>query len=364
MAEPYKLTGVHHIQYLVGNVLQAAYYYQRAWGFKVVAYQGLETGERDRTSVVLGQNKIRLVLTAPLGPDGEINDFLNRHGDGISDVAFGTDNAEAAHASAVAGGAVSVAGPQRQSDAHGQVVTATIQAYDNVRHTFVQADGYAGAFLPGYGDYPGPDLSSGDVGLKVVDHVVHNMPDGRMEPLVEFYQDALGMHRFWTVDDKDIRTEFSALRSIVVANDNELVKMPVNEPAEGLKKSQIQEFIDFNIDAGVQHVAMLTGDIIATIIRLRANGVDFLEVPESYYEELPDRVGVLEEDLETLRKLRIMVDRDDDGYLLQLFTMPVQGRPTFFFEVIQRKGSRSFGKGNFKALFKALEREQERRGNL
>ena len=364
MADPYKLTGVHHIQYFVGNVLQAAYYYQQAWGFKVVAYQGLETGQLDRTGMVLAQGKIRLVLTAPLGPDGEINEFLNRHGDGIRDVAFGTDNAAAAHDSATSGGAVSVAGPQRRSDAHGEVVTATIQAYDNVRHTFVQAEGYTGAFLPGYGDYSGPELSSGDVGLKVVDHVVHNMPDGRMEPQVQFYQDVLGMHRFWTVDDKDIRTEFSSLRSIVVANENEVVKMPVNEPAEGLKKSQIQEFIDFNIDAGVQHVALLTGDIIATITRLRANGVDFLEVPDSYYEELADRVGVLEEDMATLQKLRILVDRDDDGYLLQLFTKPVQGRPTFFFEVIQRRGSRSFGKGNFKALFEAIELEQERRGNL
>lgn len=364
MAEPYKLTGIHHVEYYVGNVLQAAFYYQKAWGFKAVAYQGLETGQRDRTSAVLVQGKIRLVLTSPLGPDGDVNAFLNRHGDGVRDIAFGTDDAEAAYASAVAAGAESVAAPEPRSDEHGSVVTATIKAYDNVRHTFVQRNGYGGPFLPGYGEYPWPDISSGDLGLKLVDHVVHNMPEGRMEPQVQFYQDILGTHRFWTVDDKDVATEFSSLRSIVVANDNELLKMPVNEPAEGLKKSQIQEFIDYNIDAGVQHVALLTGDIIATIGQLRANGVDFLDVPETYYDDLTERVGVLEEDMDTLRRLRILADRDDDGYLLQLFTKPIQGRPTFFFEVIQRKGSRSFGKGNFKALFESIEREQARRGNL
>lgn len=364
MADSYKLTGVHHVEFIVGNVLQAAYYYQQAWGFRAVAYQGLETGQRDRTSVMLRQGKVRLLLTAPLGPDGEVNLFLNRHGDGVQDVALGTDNARAAHEAAVAGGAESIVAPEDQADEHGSVVTATIRAYDSVRHTFVQANDYKGPFLPGYGDYPGPDLSSGDLGLKAVDHVVHNMPEGGMEPQVQFYQDTLGLHRFWTVDDKDIRTEFSSLRSIVVANDSEVVKMPVNEPAAGLKKSQIQEFIDFNIDAGVQHVALLTGDIIATISRLRANGVDFLEVPDTYYQDLTARVGELDEDMETLRKLRILVDRDDDGYLLQLFTKPVQGRPSFFFEVIQRKGSRAFGKGNFRALFEAIEREQELRGNL
>ncbi len=364
MTDASKLTGFHHVEFFVSNVLQAAYYYQRVWGFKVQAYQGLETGVRDRASLVLQQGKVRLVLTAPLQPDGEINSFINRHGDGVRNVAFGTDDAAAAYSMALAGGAESVAAPEPRSDEHGSVVIATIRAYDNVLHSFVQSNGYTGPFLPGFGEYSGPDISSGDVGLKIIDHVVHNMPDGRMESQVQFYQDTLGMHRFWTVDDKDIRTEYTSLRSIVVANGNEVVKMPVNEPAEGLKKSQIQEFIDFNIDAGVQHVALLTGDIIATIGQLRANGVDFLEVPDTYYEELADRVGPLDEDMDVLRKLRILVDRDEDGYLLQLFTKPVQGRPTFFFEVIQRKGSRSFGKGNFKALFEAIEQEQARRGNL
>ena len=364
MTDTAKLNGFHHVEFFVGNVLQAAYYYQRVWGFHVLAYKGLETGVRDRTSLVLQQGKVRLVLTAPLQPDGEINSFLNRHGDGVRNVAFGTEDAAAAYTMALAGGAESVATPQPLSDEHGSVIIATIKAYDNVLHSFVQADGYAGPFLPGYGEYGGPDISSGDLGLKVIDHVVHNMPDGRMESQVQFYQDTLGMHRFWTVDDEDIRTEFSSLRSIVVANDNETVKMPVNEPAEGLKKSQIQEFIDSNIDAGVQHMALLTGDIIATIRQLRANGVDFLDVPDTYYEELPGRVGALDEDMEVLRQLRILVDRDEDGYLLQLFTKPVQGRPTFFFGVIQRKGSRSFGKGNFKALFESIEHEQARRGNL
>ncbi|MCH8327092.1 MAG: 4-hydroxyphenylpyruvate dioxygenase [Candidatus Marinimicrobia bacterium] len=364
MGDSYALTGIHHVHFYVGNVKQAAYYYQKAWGFTAHAYQGLETGERRHTSIVLAQGKIRLLLTSPLGPDGPVNEFLNRHGDGIRDIAFGTDDAKVAFESAVAGGAEAISEPEEASDENGSVVLATIRAYDNVRHTFVQDEGYSGKFLPGYGEYPGPDLCSGSIGLELVDHVVHNMQDGRMEPQVQFYQDALGMKRFWTVDDKDVATEFSSLRSIVVANDNEVVKMPVNEPADGLKKSQIQEFIDFNIDAGVQHVAMLTGDIIATISRLKENGIDFLEVPDTYYADLTDRVGVLDEDIETLRKLRILVDRDEDGYLLQLFTKPIQGRPTFFFEVIQRKGSRSFGKGNFKALFESIELEQAARGNL
>ena len=364
MGDSYKLTGIHHVHYYVGNVKQAAYYYQQAWGFTAHAYQGLETGEREHSSIVLKQGKIRLILTAPLNPDGLVNEFLNRHGDGVRDIAFSTDDARVAFESATAGGAEAVSEPEESSDEHGTVVLATIKAYDNVRHTFVQDEGYSGLFLPGYGEYPGPHLSSGSVGLEVVDHVVHNMPDGRMEPQVQFYQDALGMKRFWSVDDKDVATEYSSLRSIVVANENEVVKMPVNEPAEGLKKSQIQEFIDFNIDAGVQHMALLTGDIIATIGHLRANGVDFLEVPDTYYEELPGRFGALDEDMDVLRDMRILVDRDEDGYLLQLFTKPIQGRPTFFFEVIQRKGSRSFGKGNFKALFEAIEQEQALRGNL
>ena len=360
----YKLQQFHHLHWYVGNTKQAAYYLQTAWGFTPIAYQGLETGSRDVTSIVLQQGKIYLVLTAPLHPDGPVNHFLNRHGEGVHDVAFETDNVLGVYQAALAKGAESMLEPTTLEDENGRVVMATIRAYGDVNHSFIQLDDYDGSFLPGYAVYRGPMLHISDVGLAVIDHVVHNMPEQGMESQVQWYQDKLDFHRYWTVDDKDVATEYSSLRSIVVANANERIKMPVNEPAAGLKKSQIQEFIDYNIDAGVQHVALLTGDILSTITRLRKHGVDFLEVPDSYYDDLADRVGTLEEDMAELKRLRILVDRDDDGYLLQLFTKPVQDRPTFFFEVIQRRGSQSFGKGNFKALFEAIEREQALRGNL
>ena len=364
MPKPYKLLGFHHVEWFVGNALQTAFYYQKAWGFKAIAFKGLETGSRDRVSIALQQGDIRFVVTAPLNPEGALNAYLDRHGDGVADVALLTDDASAAFESALAGGADPVAEPRTVSDEHGSVVLASIRAYHDVQHTFIQRDGYSGPFLPEYGDYPGPDLSAGDAGLQWVDHVVHNMPEGGMEPLVQWYQDVLGFHRFWSVDDKDIRTEYTSLKSIVVADESEAVKMPVNEPAPGLKKSQIQEFIDYNLDAGVQHLALRTDDILATIKHLRANGVDFLNVPDTYYDGLTERVGRLDESIERLRELSILVDKDHEGYMLQLFTKPIQDRPTLFFEVIQRKGSQSFGKGNFRALFEAIEREQERRGNL
>lgn len=364
MPEDYTLQGFHHVHWWVGNVLRSAYYYQKAWGFKIVGYRGLETGSREVVSMVLEQGKIKLVLSAPLVPDGPGNAFLSRHGEGVSDVAFLTDNAEAAFQDSVGRGAEAVHNPTTIEDEHGSVRLASIKAYNDVIHTFVDLGDYTGSFLPGYGQWPGPHIAESDSGLVAIDHIVHNMPGGGMQDQVQFYQDTLGFHRFWSVDDKDISTEYSSLRSIVVANENLTVKMPVNEPAEGLKKSQIQEFIDYNIDAGVQHMAMLTKDIVKTISTLKANGIDFLTVPDAYYAELPDRVGQIEENMETLRSLSILVDRDEDGYLLQLFTKPIQDRPTFFFEVIQRKGSQSFGKGNFKALFESMERDQARRGNL
>lgn len=364
MPNRYELLGTHHVEFYVGNARQAAYYYQKAWGFQLVAYQGLETGCRDHVSFVLQQDKIRLVLTSPLGPGGPINEFLNRHGDGVHDVSFITDNAEAAFSEVVSRGAEPVTRPHRLADSNGSVVIATVKAYADVLHTFVQASDYQGLYLPGFQAPSVGLVQSKPVGLRYIDHLVNNMPNGMMTPTVEWYQKVFGFHRFWSADDKDIRTEYSSLASVVVANENERVRMPVNEPAPGIRKSQIQEFIDYNIDAGVQHLAFKTDDILSTVAELRNNGVEFLDVPDSYYENLIERVGKIEEPIELLRANRILVDRDDDGYLLQLFTRPVQDRPTLFFEVIQRKGSESFGKGNFKALFESIEREQALRGNL
>jgi 4-hydroxyphenylpyruvate dioxygenase len=364
MPNRYELLGTHHVELFVGNARQAAYYYQAAWGFQLVAYRGLETGCRDSVSYVLQQDKIRLVLTSPLGPGGPINEFLNRHGDAVRVVAFITDNAEAAFADVVSRGAERIAPPRLISDKCGAVVTAAVKAYADVIHLFVQAGDYKGPFLPGFEEPSVGLVAAVPVGLKYIDHLVNNMPSGAMTPTVEWYQKVFGFHRYWSADDKDIRTEYSSLASIVVANDNERVRMPINEPAPGLRKSQIQEFIDYNTDAGVQHLAFKTDDILSTVRALRANGVEFLDVPESYYETLHERVGKIEEPLVELRANRILVDRDDDGYLLQLFSRPLQDRPTLFFEVIQRKGSESFGKGNFKALFESIEREQARRGNL
>jgi 4-hydroxyphenylpyruvate dioxygenase len=329
-----------------------------------VAYAGLETGSREQASYVLQQDRIRLVLTSALSPGGPINAFVDRHGDGVRDVALMTDDARAAFEVTTRNGAKGVQEPRVLRDEGGEVVVATIEAYDDVRHTFVQRGSYRGAFLPGYGLPAGSVLESAPVGLRYVDHTVNNLPEGRMQQQVDWYQRVFGFHRFWSADDADIRTDYSSLRSVVVADDSERVKFPLNEPAPGVRKSQIEEFLDYNVDGGVQHVALLTNDIIATVEKLRENGVEFLDVPDSYYDGLQKRVGAVTEPMEALRRNRIMVDADDKGYLLQLFSKPVQDRPTLFFEVIQRKGSESFGKGNFKALFEAIEREQARRGNL
>ena len=363
MNAQFEFIGFDHVRYIVGNARQAAHYYQAMFGFELVACRGLETGDRDVASYVLQQKKIRFVLDTPYLADSALNDALRAHGDGVRDIALAVDDAEAAWKYTTERGAVSVREPAEISDGQGSVVTASIQTYGDTVHTFVQRKQYSGVFLPGY-EPAAFRTRTEPVGVHVIDHIVGNQPDGEMETIADFYRDVFGFHRLWTVDDDDIQTDYSSLRSIVVADDREIIKMPINEPAEGKKKSQIQEYVDYYSGAGVQHIAMLTGDVIATVSKMRDNGVDFLPTPTTYYEELPDRVGEIDEDIDVLADLGILVDRDDDGYLLQIFTKPVQDRPTLFYEVIQRKGARSFGKGNFKALFESIEREQERRGNL
>ena len=363
MSEDFKILGTDHVGYIVGNAKQAAAFYQDRYGFEPFAYKGLETGCRDRTCYALRQGKVVLVLETPLTPDHPHNGHLNKHGDAVKDGAFWVDDARAAWRQTTGRGAASVQEPVELEDEHGKVVAATIATYGDTTHTFVERNGYDGLFLPGYEAYASP-VPTRPVGLQFIDHVVGNQGDGEMEEIASWYESILGFHRIWTVDDKDVSTEFTALRSVVVANENEFIKMPINEPADGKKKSQIQEYVECNYGAGVQHLALYTEDIVATIDDLKSRGVEFLEVPDTYYETLAERVGEINEDIERLRRYGILVDRDDKGYLLQLFTKPVQDRPTLFYEFIQRKGARSFGKGNFKALFESIEREQARRGNL
>jgi 4-hydroxyphenylpyruvate dioxygenase len=347
----------------VGNAKQACHYYQTQFGFEPVAYKGLETGEREKVSYVLRQNKITFVVTSPLSAKSPLNDHIRLHGDGVKDVAFWVDDALAAHKYAVEKGAESVSEPQKLTDEDGSVICASIQTYGDTIHTFVQRDQYEGIFIPGFEKFTSR-LKTKPVGLNFVDHFVGNQPQDQMAKIAEWYESKLGFKRFWTADDKDISTEYSALRSIVVSNENERIKMPINRPASGMKKSQIEEFVEYYSGPGVQHIALDTNNIIQTVSQLHENGVDFLETPRSYYEELPERVGEIDEDIEELARLKILVDKDEFGYMLQIFTKPIQDRPTLFYEIIQRKGSKSFGKGNFKALFEAIEREQSRRGNL
>lgn len=363
MSRPFKLLGFDHVGFIVGNAKQATHYYESVFGFNRIAYRGLETGEREAASYVLRQNDVIFVLNTPLSGGSSLNDHLRKHGDGVCNIAFGVDNAKAAFEHTTANGAKPVQEPTPLSDENGKVVTAAIQTYGDTIHTFVERQNYKGPFLPGY-RADKSTIKIEPVGLRFVDHAVGNQPDGKMEEVVNFYQDIFGFKRLWTVDDEDISTEFTALRSVVVSDEDEVIKMPINEPAEGKKKSQIQEYVDFYEGPGVQHLALYTDDIITTITKLRQKGVDFLPTPQTYYETLKDRVGEIEEDVKVLASLDILVDRDDDGYLLQLFTRPVQDRPTLFYEFIERKGARSFGKGNFKALFESIEREQGLRGNL
>jgi 4-hydroxyphenylpyruvate dioxygenase len=358
------LNGTDHVEFYVGNARQAAYYYRAAFGFRLAAYRGPETGTRESASYVLVQNKIRLVFTTPLHPEHPAADHVRLHGDGVRDVALCVDDAESAWRETTRRGARSVREPEMLRDSNGEARVAAIATYGDTIHTFVERRNYTGAFLPGYRAVEAEDTVSRPVGLLHIDHMVGNVGWGEMDRWVDFYRDAMGFRMFKHFDDKDISTEYSALMSKVMSNGNERVKFPINEPAEGKRKSQIEEYLEFYRGPGVQHIAMATGDIIETVGTLRRQGVEFLRVPNTYYENLVARIGPIDEPLDALRELGILVDRDEEGYMLQIFTRPVEDRPTLFYEVIQRKGSRSFGKGNFKALFEAIEREQGLRGNL
>jgi 4-hydroxyphenylpyruvate dioxygenase len=358
------LKGTDFVEFYVGNARQAAHYYRSAFGMRLTAYCGPETGVRDRASYVLEQEMIRFVLTTALRPDSAIAAHVLMHGDGVSDIALTVDDADAAFRETVQRGGRGVREPYTLRDASGEVRIASIAAYGDTLHTFVERRGYNGPFLPGFVAVEGPDKISRPTGLKYIDHMVGNVGWHQMNDWVHFYENVMGFKLYQTFDDKDISTEYSALMSKVMSNGNGRIKFPINEPAEGRRKSQIEEYLDFYGGPGVQHIAMGTGDIVDTVTKLRDQGVDFLQVPSSYYRELTARVGYIDEPLEKLEELGILVDRDDEGYMLQIFSRPVEDRPTLFYEVIQRKGSRSFGKGNFKALFEAIEREQGLRGNL
>jgi 4-hydroxyphenylpyruvate dioxygenase len=357
------INGTDYIEFYVGNAKQASYYYRTAFGFRLVAYAGPETGVRDRASYVLQQGKVRLMLTTPMGPDSEISEHIKRHGDGVKVLALWVDDAERSWMETTSRGARSAGAPTTLTDAHGEVKVASIHTYGDTIHTFVERRNYNGVFMPGY-EAMDDGFQTEPVGLLYVDHCVGNVELGQMNEWVRFYEDVMGFKLLLTFDDKDISTEYSALMSKVVSNGTGYVKFPINEPAEGKKKSQIDEYLEFYHGPGVQHIAIATNDIVHTVKELKRRGVQFLQVPKTYYDDLLDRVGPIDEDIEPLRDLGILVDRDDEGYLLQLFSKPVEDRPTLFYEIIQRKGAQSFGKGNFKALFEAIEREQARRGNL
>ncbi|WP_162055703.1 4-hydroxyphenylpyruvate dioxygenase [Pontibacter pamirensis] len=357
------LNGTDHIEFYVGNAKQAAHFYQTAFGFKLIAYAGPETGVRDRASYVLVQDKIRFVLTTSLDPTSGISKHVLQHGDGVKVLALWVDDAEKSFNDTVARGAIPAIEPKTLQDEHGEVKLAAIHTYGETIHTFVERKNYSGPFMPGF-KAKSTELQVEPVGLQYVDHCVGNVELGRMNEWVEFYEKVMGFKLLITFDDKDISTEYTALMSKVVSNGNGYVKFPINEPAKGKKKSQIDEYLEFYRGAGVQHIAIATDDILHTVAALRRRGVEFLYVPETYYEDLFERVGKIDEDMEALKALNILVDRDEEGYLLQIFTKPVEDRPTVFYEIIQRKGAKSFGKGNFKALFESIEREQELRGNL
>jgi 4-hydroxyphenylpyruvate dioxygenase len=361
--DTFPINGTDYVEFYVGNAKQAAHYYRAAWGYELIAYRGPETGTRDRASYLVQQGKIRLVLTAPLGPDGPIAEHVRKHGDGVRDLALWVDDTREAFRLAVERGAEPVHEPRVEQDADGEVVLAAIRTYGDTIHTLVQRSGYRGPFMPGFVPVTSVYTPSG-VGLLHVDHCVGNVELGKMDTWVSFYETVMGFRNLISFDDSDISTEYSSLMSKVVASGNERIKFPINEPAQGKKRSQIDEYLDFYHGPGVQHLALATDDIVATVTALRDRGVEFLKVPSTYYDTLLDRVGHIDEDLEPLKELGVLVDRDDEGYLLQIFTKPVQDRPTVFYEIIQRKGARSFGKGNFKALFEAIEREQAARGNL
>ncbi len=366
--DTFPINGTDYIEFYVGNARQAAHYYRAAFGFQLVGYSGPETGTRDRASYLLEQGKIRFVLTTAIRPDlspeaKRIAEHVETHGDGVRDIALWVDDARDAFQRAVERGAVPEREPTVARDDDGEVVIASVRIYGDTIHSLVERKNYRGSFMPGF-RATAPHFAPSDVGLKYVDHCVGNVELGKMNYWVDFYARVMGFRNMLTFDDKTISTEYSSLMSKVMANGNDRIKFPINEPAKGKKKSQIDEYLEFYKGPGVQHMALATDDIIRSVTALRDRGVEFLSVPTTYYDELQGRVGRIDEPVDTLASLGILVDRDPDGYLLQIFTRPVEDRPTVFYEIIQRKGARSFGAGNFKALFEAIEREQELRGNL
>lgn len=357
------INGTDFVELYVGNAKQAAHYYKTAFGFQELAYAGLETGVRDRCSYVLAQDKIRLVLTTPFDSDSDISHHIRLHGDGVKVIALWVDDARSAFEETVKRGAKPFMNPTVEKDIDGEIIKSGIHTYGETVHLFIERKNYKGLFLPGFEKWE-TESKPTSTGLKYIDHMVGNVELGAMNKWANFYADVMGFANLVTFDDKDISTEYSALMSKVMTNGNGRIKFPINEPAKGKKKSQIEEYLDFYDGPGCQHIAVATDNIVFTISEMRKRGVEFLYVPGSYYDTVKDRVGIIEEDLNELKKWGIMVDRDEDGYLLQIFTKPVEDRPTLFFEIIQRKGAKSFGKGNFQALFESIEAEQARRGNL
>ena len=353
-----------YIEFFVGNAKQASHFYRSIFGFDGYAYSGPETGNQEFVSYVLKQNKIFFVLTSSLSDNHNISKWVKKHGDGVSEIAFSSDSVMDDYNYAIDNGAIPSTEYKSLIDSKGSYQIASVKTYGDVIHSFIDNTKYNGIWKPGYEEYSPKDLSANKVNLILVDHVVGNVEDNRMNDWIKYYEKSFGFKSFIEFTEDDIATQYSSLRSKVVKSNNSKIKLPINEPAEGLKKSQIQEYIDFNNGPGIQHIALLTSDIISTIFALRKNGIEFLDVPDNYYDGLKNRVGVIEEDIQKLRELKILVDRDSDGYLLQLFTKPVQDRPTLFIEIIQRKGCQGFGKGNFMALFESIEKEQKKRGNL
>ncbi|MEN9323660.1 MAG: 4-hydroxyphenylpyruvate dioxygenase [Bacteroidota bacterium] len=362
------LLGTDYVEFYVGNAKQAAHYYKTAFGFQSLAYAGLETGVRDRTSYVLAQDKIRLVLTTALTSDSEISEHVKKHGDGVKVIALWVDDARQAFIETTKRGAKVYQEPTVETDEFGEVVRAGIYTYGETVHLFVERKNYNGTFLPGFKPWKS-DYNPEPLGLKFIDHMVGNVGWNQMNTWVKWYEDVMGFVNFLSFDDKQIHTEYSALMSKVMSNGNGRIKFPINEPAKGNKRSQIEEYLDFYEGSGVQHIAVATDDIISTVTQLRARGVEFLSAPpKAYYDDIPNRLGthmeMMKEDLSVLESLAIMIDADEEGYLLQIFTKPVEDRPTLFYEIIQRMGAKGFGAGNFKALFESIEREQEKRGTL
>ena len=357
------LQGTDYIEFYVGNAKQAAHFYRTVFGFQSLGYSGPETGTKEKASYAVRQNKLTFLLTTPLRSGNAIADHVVKHGDGVKAIALKVEDATSAWEETTSRGGRSFLEPMTLTDGDGQLVMSGIHTYGDTVHLFIERENYHGVFMPGFRRWESTH-NPPETGLLYVDHCVGNVGWNQMNPWVKFYEDVMGFRNILSFDDKDISTEYSALMSKVMSNGNGYVKFPINEPAEGKKKSQVEEYLDFYDGEGVQHVAIATNDIVKTVTELQKRGLEFLHIPSTYYESVLDRVGKIDEDLEPLQRLGILIDRDDEGYLLQIFTKPVEDRPTLFFEIIQRKGAKSFGKGNFKALFEALEREQEARGNL